>query len=155
MQKDYIMRIIEQFVQALLSIFKARKAGKYDEALKEIRNAGRYYLKSDLSLLQHYSPTQILNHFKDDNERAIMCAELLYELALVNQAQQNEEESIRLKILCLHLYASIIPLEKQFQVQKYFEKADALAEELKEQLPDSVLINLQLYNDFKKRSSND
>ncbi|HSX03295.1 MAG TPA: hypothetical protein VLG76_01050 [Rhabdochlamydiaceae bacterium] len=153
MQKDYIMRIIEQFVQAILSIFRARVAGKYDEAINEIRRAGRYYLKTDLSLISYYSPDQLLNHFKDEDERAIFCAELLHELALVNQAQKNEEESIRLKILCLHLYAAVIPKEEQFQVPKYFDKADALVEELKnEQLPASLLTN---YNALKKRISNE
>jgi hypothetical protein len=155
MQKDYIMKIIEQFVQAILSIFRLRKAGKYEDAVKEIRTVSRNYLKIDISHLVYYSPDQLMNYFKDDNERALMCAELLYELALVEQAQQNEEESIRLKILSLHLYTAVIPKEEQFQVQKYFDKVDILRKELEEYaLPENILAHLHLYNEFKKRQSN-
>lgn len=153
MQKDYVMRIIEQFVQALLSILHARKAGKFDEAIKEIRNAGRYYLKTDLSLILYFNPDQLINHFKDDHERAIMCAELLHELAFVNLAQKNEEEAVRLKILCLNLFTSVIPHCEQFQVQKYYEKADSLIEELKGcPLSERSLLNIESYNNFKMKA---
>lgn len=32
MQKDYIMRMVEQFVQAILAIMRRRKNGEYKEA---------------------------------------------------------------------------------------------------------------------------
>jgi hypothetical protein len=39
MQSDYIMRIIEQFMQAIVAIAQRRKAGNYQEALVHISNS--------------------------------------------------------------------------------------------------------------------
>jgi hypothetical protein len=36
MNSGYIIRIIEQFIQAIVAIVKARKAGNYEEAFHQI-----------------------------------------------------------------------------------------------------------------------
>lgn len=41
MQKDYIMRIVEQFVQAILAIMHRRKAGEYKEAREQVRTTAK------------------------------------------------------------------------------------------------------------------
>lgn len=129
------MRIIEQFVQALLSIIRARKAGNHDEALMHIEKAGRLYLDADFSQLLTYSPTKLLNHFRNhkgelDVERCLICADLIYEIALISDAQQYDGASTRLKILCLHLYTNATANEKRYQTVKYNEKIAALNEAL-------------------------
>src|ERR1700722_9607567 len=118
MQKDYIMRAVEHFVQLLVSIIAKRKAGKYEEALEQIQTASRFYLKTDLSLLIYCSPDQLLNHFRRysgelDVEQCVLCADLLNELALLREAQNNSEEALRIKVLCLYLYVTAIPQDKQ------------------------------------------
>ena len=127
MRNDYIMRIIEQFVQALIAIIKRRKAGEYKEVVQDIKKAGRYYLKIDVDILLFSSPDQILENFKDSNdeldtEKCVLAADLLYELALVKEAQQQMEEALRLKQICLHLYETALPKEPYFQTPERFEK---------------------------------
>ena len=66
MQNDYIMRIIEQFVQALMAIAKNRKEGNYKEATEAVKTASRHYLRTDMDLLfLTHTPDQVVDYFKD------------------------------------------------------------------------------------------
>ncbi len=156
MQKDYIMRAIEHFVQLLASIISKKNAGKFEEALEQIQTASRFYLKTDLSLLLYRSPDQLLDHFRRysgelDTEQCVLCADLFYELAEIRDAQKNSEEALRLKILSLYLYTKAIPQEQQFQDSVRLAKISTLIEELKEKsLPESTRSSLLLYQDFLK-----
>lgn len=148
------MRMIEQFVQSLIAIFRARKEGNYEEAVKMIQTASRFYLDADLATILKSDPDQILELFRDtkskqlDAERCYMCADLLLELALISDAKQNKEASLRLKLLCLQLYVTAIPKEKEFQTREAFEKVSALLNDLKEhRLPESLSNNLNKYHE--------
>lgn len=155
MQKDYIMRIVEQFVQAILSIMRRRKAGEYKEARELVRTTGRYLLRMDIDLLLLYGPDQILDHFKDftnrlETEKCVLAADLFHELALIEEAEKQVAAAFRLKSICLHLYASAIPEEKQFQTPEYFEKVSKLAEELADQpLSPIVRERLHFFREFQ------
>lgn len=155
MQKDYIMRIVEQFVQAIAAIVRRRKARDYKEARELVRTTGLSLLRLDIDLLLLYHPDQMLDHFKDisnriESERCVFSADLLSELALIEEEQQRPEAALRLKILSLHLYTVGIPLEKQFQTPEYYEKVSKLAEELKDQpLSPKILESLRSYQTFQ------
>ena len=154
MHQDYIMRIVEQFVQALLAIMRRRKNGEYKEAREQVRIAARYLLRTDLELLFLYGNAQILDHFKDfagrlETEKCVLGADLFHELALIEEAEKNQDAALRLKALCLHLYTSALPKEHQFQGPEYFEKVNALKEELKEQpFSDEARLSLRSYEEF-------
>ncbi len=155
MQQDYILRIIEQFIQAIASIMRRRKAKDYTEARKLIGTAGRSLLRIDIDLLLLFHPDQIIDHFKDfthrlETEKCVLAADLFYELALIEEAEKKPEAALRLKTLCLHLYTIAIPAEKQFQTPEYFEKVDQLIQELADQpLSPKVLESLRPYQEFK------
>jgi hypothetical protein len=159
MQQDYIMRIVEQFVQAIADIMLRRKAGKYKEAREQIQTATRYLLKTDLNLLLLYDDDHILDHFKDfagqlEIEKCVLGADLFYQLALIEEAQQQMTQALRLKILCLYLYTSALPKQSQFQTPQYFEKAKALIQELKNQsLSDKVQLSVRSYETFASTHS--
>ncbi len=154
MQKDYIMRIIEQFVRAILAIMRRRKSGDYKEARELVRTTGRYLLRTNIDLLLLYHPDQILDHFKDfsnrlETEKCVLGADLFHELALIEEAEQQPAAAIRLKILCLHLYTIAIPKEREFQTPQYFEKVSKLADELIDQpLSSNILECLQSYREL-------
>ena len=154
MQKDYIMRIVEQFIQAILSIMRRRKAEDYKEARELVRTTGRYLLRMDIDLLLLYDPDQILDHFKDfsdhlETEKCVLSADLFRELALIEEAEKQPATALRLKMLCLHLYTTALPKEQQFQKPQYFEKVAALIEELKDQpLSEKIQLSLRSYEEF-------
>lgn len=129
MNSDYIMRIIEQFVKALAAIIRARKAGQHEEAFRQIQITSQDYLKTDILSLLHCSAEECLSRFRTgneiDSERCVICADLLYELALIFDAKQLSADALRLKKLSLQLYQSVIPAEPH-----HLKKIELLAEEL-------------------------
>ena len=154
MQKDYIMRIIEQFVQAILSITGLRQAKEYKEARELVRTAGRSLLRMDINVLLLYHPDQLLDHFKDlsnrlETEKCVLSADLFHELALIEEAELRSEAALRIKTLCLYLYSVGIPQDEQFQTPQYFEKVSKLTEELVAQpLSPNILKCLRSYQEF-------
>jgi|JI10StandDraft_1071094.scaffolds.fasta_scaffold01893_7 hypothetical protein len=164
MQQDYIMRIVEQLVQAILAIMQRRKAGEYKEAREQVRTAVRYLLRTDLDLLLLYDNERILDHFKDfsdrfETEKCVLGADLFYELALIEEAEQQSTNGLRLKELCLYLYSIGIPKELQFQESQHFEKISTLIAELrKQQLSEKAIENLRsfegLIESLKLRKTN-
>lgn len=154
MQKDYIMRIVEQFVQAILAIMHRRKDGEYKEAREQVRIAARYLLRTDIDLLLLYGNDQILEQFKDfagrlETEKCVLGADLFHELALIEEAEKRSDEALRLKALCLQLYTTALPKEQQFQDPEYFGKVSSLVEELKKQsLSDEAQLSLRSYEEF-------
>ena len=154
MQNDYIMRIVERFVQAIVAIMRRRKAEDYKEARVLVRTTARHLLRVDIDLLPLFNPDQILDHFTDfsnclETEKCILGADLFHELALIEEAEAQTAMSLRLKLLCLHLYTAAIPKEQQFQEPQYFEKVAALIEELKDQpLSEKAQTSLRCYKEF-------
>jgi len=125
--KDYIMRMIEQFMQVLLSIAAARKAGKHDEAFIQIQDASRVYLEKDITSLVTYTPTQLLDYFRKndkdiDAEHSLMCADLILEMALISDAQKFDTASVKLKLLSLHLYINTLLAEIRWRTPDNLKK---------------------------------
>ncbi len=151
MNRDYILRIIEQFVQALVAIITARKAEHYEEALHQIQNASQRYLQTDMTVLLEMSPDQILEHFKGgtkylDTERAIVCADLIYEMALICEAKQYEDLSEKSRLLCLNLYLNVLLIEKEFRNLHYTERVKELIKTLENRtIPGSVKHSIFIY----------
>lgn len=157
MNSDYIIRIIEQFIQALVAIVKARKAENYEEAFHQIQNASQRYLHTDISAFLNKTPEQLLEHFKGgtkyfDAEQCIICADLLYETALICEAKQSEDLSLHSKIWCLHLYLNAILKEKQFQTKAYIDKVNDLISVLENRtMPENVKEGISIYKNALNR----
>lgn len=137
---DYIMRMIEQFMKALAGIIRARRSGEEEEALELIQKASQQYLNSDISSLIKLSPEQLVEQFRNDTyqidpEKCIVCADLLYELALLSATKQHHDAALQLKVLSLYLYLNAIPLDAQFQKKHYYDKVV----ELKKEIPPTAL----------------
>lgn len=154
MQQDYIMRIIEQFVQSITAIMRRRKAGEYKVAREQVRTAARYLLRTDIDLLLLFTDEYILDHFKDftnclETEKCVLGADLFHELALIEEVENQVANALRLKTLCLYLYTIALPKEQQFQKTEYFEKVADLIKELKDQqLSEKALKSLYCYEEF-------
>lgn len=153
-QKDYIMRMIEQFFDALAKIVHSRLHSNIDKAWEQIQVASQKYLNSDITYFLQLTPSQLLAFFKTgsslDAEKAIVCADLLLEVcALCKQGIDNSKDDLKLaqiKVLALNLYASAIPEDDFFQGVEYFKKVETLVAELEfSSLQDDVKSNLSTY----------
>lgn len=159
MQKDYIMRIVEQFAQAILGIISRRQAGQYQEARKQIHTTARHLLRMKIDSLHFLSLAQVLDLFRDftnrlDTEKCVLCADLLRQLACVEEAENHKEIAQRLKVYSLYLYTTALPEESQFQTLQYFENVKALSKELENHtLPQEVQSSLKKYNLFHSQRS--
>jgi hypothetical protein len=151
---DYIMRIIQQFIQALLAIIRARKADNHEQAWQLIQAASRRYLDTEILILLKYSPEQLLEHFKNDGyldtEKCIFCAELFYELALSSESMNFKEAAERLKTHCLYLFVTAIPDNRAFQDNEYYLKVNSLIEELNGRVSEPLLKKIAHFQDFMK-----
>lgn len=156
-QKDYIMRMIEQFFDALAKIVHSRSMGDFDRAYKQIETQSRKYLNEEMLFFLKLSPSELLTHLaKDsrlDTEKAIICADLLLELFEVckndNKDAMIDVQLKKMKLLALSLYVNAIPRDEYFQEHKYFHKAENLIEELKtEEIPDDIKTYVASYREF-------
>lgn len=133
MHNDYILKLIEQFMRSLQVITNRRKTGQYDEALRLIQNASNFYLKIDLFSYLGLSPEEFINKLKGDDpdldaQKSLICAELIYEVALIAAVREQNEFASHLKIIALNLYANAIISEIQYD--SYKEKANLLINDL-------------------------
>lgn len=143
MRKDYIMRVIEQFIRTLASIITARKEKRYEEAYLEIIKVSKLYLNQDILTLIKLSPEELLNTFKDDPDRCIICADLIHELVLIFEGMEGKTDlSLKLKRQCLTLYLFAIPKNDPFQTKHYVEKVEGLLKEIS-QVPDNLVYEFE------------
>lgn len=146
--------MIEQFIQAIGSIIRSRKVGNYDQALEQIQFVSQKFLDTDISSFLKYTPDQIIAHFQNesglDTHRAIICADLLNELSMICSEKQYHDLSYRLKVLCVNLYVSVIPIDKYFQTKKYMEKAENLINEISKK---DIHINVAHYHKFLRENN--
>ncbi|MBX9924597.1 MAG: hypothetical protein K2Y01_10855 [Rhabdochlamydiaceae bacterium] len=98
MQNDFIMRIIEQFVQVIQTIARRRQEGKYQEALQLIDQTCRSFLRTPLHILPFCDPEEILETL--DREHYALVEDLLQELLLIKEATQQQEGVQQIKTLC-------------------------------------------------------
>jgi len=143
MQRDYLVRTIEHFVQALLSITKLRKAKEYDQAKKALQTTASSLLKIDLSLLSFTPLAHIQDLFKDytgrlETDRCALAAELILEQAFVEEALDHHALALHFKQISLYLFALSIPLEPSLQRPEIFAKVEALKQEAQEFPPEIV-----------------
>lgn len=154
MESDYIMRMIKQFVEALASIIRSRKTGRYEQALEQIQLASLKFLNTDISFFFQYNPEQLLEHFNKnssfiDTENGIVCADLIYELAMICEEKGMHNETLHLKTMSLHLYVFCIPKDTQFQDKTYIQKANSLLKHINVQsFSKKMLENVHEYQNF-------
>lgn len=130
MPRDYILRMIQQFIDALIGIVSARKAKKYEEAFVMVQTAGQRYLKMDVLAYLNMEPEDVLELFREDKhimvDKCVFCADLLNELSLICREIKADEIAKRARALSLFLYLNTIPLDKDYQTDSYRNKIDEL-----------------------------
>ena len=90
MQRDYIMRLIEQIAALMASIIAKERAGKYPEAKAEIDEKARRTIGLSLDQVRKLSPEAVSQLLASSGGlrygRAVILAELLMHDAKVSEA---------------------------------------------------------------------
>ena len=106
-ERDYIMRMIQLLVQALLRILFLKKGEQYPEALNEIQKASKKLVGVELDVLRRLPDTQIIDLLSVDASLGIpkcyAAAILMKEEAEILELQKKTADSIDAYVKSLSL----------------------------------------------------
>lgn len=82
-QRDYILRMVQEFAKFLAAIVGLRKEGKFDEALKKIDGVYQGMIDLDPTVVKSVDPDKLIGFLKNEKQFNVhyqkMIAELLFE----------------------------------------------------------------------------
>jgi hypothetical protein len=87
LQRDYILRLIEEFGKFLAAITGLRLEGKLEEALKKVDETYNELLEIDPKVVKSLNDDEVLGFFQEekkyDNKQLNLVAELLYQEGMI------------------------------------------------------------------------
>lgn len=128
-QRDYVMRITVQFVQALVTVANLRKEKQYEQAEEKLALTSRFYLKLEPELLLMGNEKWLFDHFTGADgylqaERCLMAADLLYEQTCILRAKGSPDPQMEKR--CLILYEAALPLSEELQTDERCSHVEGL-----------------------------
>lgn len=160
-QKDYIMRILEQLGKMLAKILLNKEEGKQEEVIKEIDNSFRALIGVDAHLLNSLSYENIAELFgisKDKSTGSMKCiiaAKLLREKGNLLKDIQAEEAIENLhKALCLYLKGLLNIGYTEIDMESYINDVKIIENELKGMLSkDEWFLLFEFYKKLKENGN--
>jgi len=134
MAQDYIMRLIEQVGQMLASILRLCKAGRHEEAGREIDSCCWQTIGMSVEKIRRASPETIARLLEQcgpaRHARAIVLAELLLQDAELCDRAGNLEDALLSRLHAFCLLVTTIELLDLSDRAIYTDKLDALTRAL-------------------------
>lgn len=131
---DYIMRIIEQLIQALHQILRLKTERRFDEAEVVISRTGRLLLGCDMALLRGLSDEDIVALLKRpdpfDIGAYLVAAELLREQGEIDGLRGGPDESYHCYLKSLGLYLESFTIAPEACSEEYAAKVAFLIDQL-------------------------
>jgi hypothetical protein len=125
-QRDYIMRMIEQLTMALLRIMKLKEAGQLDIAEVEISKAGKMLLGFDMDFLRSLSDEGIITLITQsdslDAGKCIVTAELLKQDGEIYEVKNGLDASYQSYLKALRFFIEGLTISTQYRTNDYFTK---------------------------------
>ncbi|MFH0988696.1 MAG: DUF6483 family protein [bacterium] len=110
-ERDYILRIINDLARVLSKVLLHKENKRYDEAQRDMTAAGKLLLGADPAFLDALSTDELIRLLRlsdrFDIEKCLLMAELLRERGEVAMLQQHEAEGVRGLIRSLTLYLEL------------------------------------------------
>jgi len=131
LQRDYIMRILQQFYDALHKLVNNIEAEKIEDVQQQLKGMYLDYLKKDSSFFYENDVNTIIQFLgdgkdKDSIAKINMLAELLYNDAILNQYSETKQKNLS---KTLELLRFIKSKDKTFSAER-----DSKIEQIKELL---------------------
>ena len=108
-RRDYILRMIEEFIRALARIKELKQQQLWREAETSLEDQARSLTGADLATICTLTDTELLarllqtGEFQAQSEKSFMLARILIEAAEVADAEHHNTESQALRLKALHL----------------------------------------------------
>ena len=132
-QRDYVLRLIEQFFQALRKALHAQEEKDYSGALETLRKAYRSFLGADADLGDSQSADDLLASMRDGllgPEQIAMAAKLLKEEADIRESLDDPDRALVCRRKALRLYLEVFCGPGAPRLESFFGEIGQLAEML-------------------------
>ena len=96
-EKDYLMRLMQNFFLALDRIVNARRNEEYEVVLSELEVTFMAFFQQNLAFFDAMTPDEIVAFFKDDpypSEKVEMVAMLLFEAGVVSSKPEVQRRRL-------------------------------------------------------------
>jgi hypothetical protein len=147
MQRDYIMRLIEQIAALVASIIAKERAGQYPEAKADADEKARQTIGLSLSDVRKLSPEAVSQLLCSSGGlrygRAVILAELLLHDAAISEATGHSTDALLSYVHAFCLLSDTVDTLTEEDQSVYREKLDALATRL-ESLPSHPYLSEKL-----------
>jgi len=151
-ERDYIMRLIQQFSIVLSRILFNVKIENYDQALREIEQAYRTLLNRDQNFALHTPLPELIAEFETRGERgweqAFIIAELLRQEGEICELKGDlafTAETLYAKSLAL--YSALFEHQERYKTGENRAKAAAVAGKLRRSADEEVRRILVLFDE--------
>ena len=135
-QKDYIMRIIEQFAKSLAKIAGYRVQQQHAEALENISEAFSLFVGLDSDMVAAMSDTELISLLKHDGvldvRKCIFLAELLKEQGDVYDNQTESDDACDSRLKALSMYLAAWESDREIDFEQRLDKIEILQKRLRD-----------------------
>jgi len=150
LQKDYIMRMVEQLARILARVAFNKNLKQYAQALMELDKAMKQLIGLDSKLIDSLTDDGILALIKFessmDAEKGIIWAELMREKAEVIELRKGFNESFNYYLRALRFYIEALLANELLQSNQYFQRINFIVEKLKlYEIPNHLKYKLFIY----------
>jgi len=156
-QKDYLMRMIEQFAMILMKIVLYKQMKQFDQARQEMNTAYKLMLNSEPDQIKNKPADKIAGMLKSDDkaaaEKLMIAAELLREEAEICESEEGFGDDI-FHLLCksFYLYIDALEYENSYKTSEYLEKIDTIVKKItKYELSSQTKTKLYQYYELIER----
>ena len=143
MQRDYIMRLIEQIAALVASIVAKERAGHYPEARAEVDAKSREVIGMGLGDVRKLSPEAVSQLLTSSGGlrygRAVILAELLLHDAAIADATDHASDALLSRVHAFYLLSDTVDTLTAEDQAIYREKLHALATQLRKLPPHPYL----------------
>ncbi len=150
-QKDYMMRAIQQMTQALTRILFRKDNEQYQDALDDIQHAGQLFLGLDLNAIQTLRYEDLRDALQvrkaNDVEHISILAELLRHQGDCFEAEGQPDAALHSYILALDLYLDLVGTGDTLQLADLPTRVDILLDHIDPHTLDADLL-LKLFRFF-------
>lgn len=132
-QRDYVLRLIEQFFEALRRALSQRDAKHYSQALETLRNAYRSFLGAGAEFVDSQTADDLIASMRDGllgPEQLAMAAKLLKEEAHLREETDQPDRAVECRRKALRLYLEVFCGPGAPRLESFFEEIEELAESL-------------------------
>ncbi len=136
-QKDYIMRMVEQLAQVLMKIIFNKENKNYEEAIKQINTAFKGLLGFDIKVIQSLSDQEIIQLLKiGENfelEKCLFIAKLLKEEAEISELKKEEKSKYLMTYQkSLSLFLEVIIHNENPELEDWAKDIESILNKIKE-----------------------